>query len=67
MYTPEQAIHLAKLIKYHPNRINERDQISKQEAISLIEEALKLTAFNWITGQVALNALKEGKPVADIL
>lgn len=57
-YTLDDALELARSIKYGP-LMKSTDPIPDiPEAIEAIKKVLKTCGFNWITGQVALQLLR---------
>lgn len=65
-YTLDDALALARSIKYGPF-VKPDDPVPEiPEAIGIVGKALKASTFNWITGQVALQVLRSanGEEVA---
>jgi len=58
LYTLEDALMLARDLKYGPLPKPEDPTPSVAEAIELIDSAPAMRAFNWITGQTALQVLR---------
>ncbi|HEY6874192.1 MAG TPA: hypothetical protein VI298_15820 [Geobacteraceae bacterium] len=57
-YTLDEALSLAKSLKYGPFMKPSYPTPEVSEAIEIIRKALKATTFNWITGRVALELLR---------
>jgi len=57
-YTLDDALELARSIKYGPLMKPSDPVPDIPEAIEVVMRALKTCGFNWITGQVALELLR---------
>jgi hypothetical protein len=57
-YTSDQALDLARTLKYGPLPKPSDPTPPVKEAIWIIEEARAAAGFNWITGRVALEVLQ---------
>lgn len=57
-YTLDDALALARSIKYGPLMMPSDPTPEILEAIELIRRELSTCGFNWITGQVALEVLR---------
>ena len=57
-YTLDDALELARSIKYGPIMKPSDPVPDIPEAIEVIKRSLKTCGFNWITGQVALELLR---------
>jgi len=65
-YTLDDALKLARSIKYRPFMMPSDPVPEIAEAIKIIRKALRASTFNWITGRVALEVLRSanGEDVA---
>lgn len=65
-YTLDEALSLARSLKYGPFTKPSDPTPEVPEAIEIIRKALKASTFNWITGRVALEVLRSanGEEVA---
>jgi len=65
-YTLEDALELARSIKYGPFMVPSDPVPEIPEAIEIMKKALRASTFNWITGRVALEVLRSanGEDVA---
>ena len=57
-YTLDDALALARSIKYGPLMMPSDPTPEIPEAIEIIKKALRASTFNWITGRVALEVLR---------
>lgn len=60
--TTKNALDLGKMCKYGPNLDwNTQPDLTIDEAIEAIQNSPSWKAFNWITGQTAVQVLKASK------
>ena len=57
-YTLDDALALARSIKYGPLMMPSDPVPEIPEAIEIMRKALRASTFNWITGRVALEVLR---------
>lgn len=57
-YTLEEALQLARSIKYGPLPLAGDPTPEVPEAIEIIAKSLRTCGFNWITGRVAQELLR---------
>ena len=57
-YTLDDALALARSIKYGPLMMPSDPDPEIPEAIEIMKKALRASTFNWITGRVALEVLR---------
>lgn len=65
-YTLDEALALARSIKYGPLPLPSDPTPEIPEAIEILGKSLRTCGFNWITGRVALELLRKanGEEVA---
>ncbi|MBJ6726381.1 hypothetical protein [Geomesophilobacter sediminis] len=58
-YTLDEALALARSIKYGPLPLPSDPTPGIPEAIEIVGKSLRTCGFNWITGRVALELLRK--------